>query len=204
MGGVGSGVLVEGDVEAGVGEPLTLTIPPTWMAVDNIPGSTVFVTPDAPPPGDPAVVFMRPAFLADPSQPGADVAEQVWWPLDDIEGWSEELIDGIITAEPVRTEIGGRGAWYLEVDITDPEVCGPFGHCAGFVINAFLGPSFVSAWSFEPGYHQRIWWVDGGDQPPLAVIASTPSDDRSGQTQADALLDSVVFGEPGPHPVDTE
>ena len=52
---------------AALGVPLTLTIPPTWMAVDNIPGSTILVPPDGPPPGDPNVAFMRPAFLSDPA-----------------------------------------------------------------------------------------------------------------------------------------
>jgi hypothetical protein len=106
---------------------------------------------------------------------------------------SRELVEGDLEA-----------AWYFETEVTDPEVCGPFSHCVGFIINAFLGPSYVSAWSFTPGFHHRIWWVDGGDQPPLAIIAGTSSDDRSGQVQADALLDSLVIGEPGPHPVETE
>jgi hypothetical protein len=104
---------------------------------------------------------------------------------------------------PQRTEFGGHGAWYFEAEVTDPGVCGPLAQCAGF-INVLLGPSYVSAWSFEPGSHHRIRWVDGGDQPPLAIIATTSSDDRSGQARADALLETLVIGEPGPHPVETE
>ncbi len=36
-----------------LGVPLTLTIPPTWMAVDNIPGSTVIVPPGRAATGEP-------------------------------------------------------------------------------------------------------------------------------------------------------
>lgn len=52
----------------------------------------------------------------------------------------------------------------------------------------------------ELGVHQRIWWIDGGAEAPLVIIAGTPGNDRSYQTKADELLDSLVIGEPQAHP----
>jgi hypothetical protein len=36
------------------------------------------------------------------------------------------------------------------------------------------------------------------------IIAATPSDDRTFQATADALLDTLVIGDPAPHPVPFE
>jgi hypothetical protein len=83
-------------------------------------------------------------------------------------------------------------------------VCGPFQHCAGFVINTFLGPSSVSAWAFEPGIHDRVWWVDGGDEPPFVIIASALPADINFQDRADELLATLEIGEPLPHPAADE
>ncbi len=73
-------------------------------------------------------------------------------------------------------------------------------YCAAFLLNTITPEYGLSGWSFEPGFHQRIWVVDGGDHPPLVVIASTRSDGRSFQTEADGTLDRLVIGEPQPHP----
>jgi hypothetical protein len=182
-----------------LGTPFTVTVPQGWLMGDNIPGATVFTEPSSSRDAPRDVWFFRPTLLADPAQPQADVDDQVWWPLDDIDGWLESLVDGIITAGPEPTEIGGRSAVYFEAEPAE-SVCGPLQHCAGFVINTFLGPSAVSAWAFEPGIHDRVWWVDGGDQPPFVIIASALSDDRTAQDRADELLASLEIGEPQPHP----
>ena len=46
----------------------------------------------------------------------------------------------------------------------------------------------------------RPLWVDGGDQSPLVIIAGAPSGIEGFRDTADQLLDSLVIGEPGPHP----
>lgn len=183
-----------------LGTPFTVTVPPEWAMADNIPGATGFIEPGTTHENPRDVWFFRPTLLADPTQPQADIADQVWWPLGDIEGWLETVVEGIVTVGPEQTTIGGRSAIYFEAEVTNPDACGPFSHCAGFVINTFLGPSAVSAWAFEPGIHHRVWWIDGGDEPPFVIIASTPSNDRSFQPRADELLASLKIGEPKPHP----
>jgi hypothetical protein len=85
-----------------------------------------------------------PTLLADPTKPEADVQDQEWWPLDDIGGWLELLFDGIVTKGPEEIDLGGRSVIYFEAEVTDPDVCGPLQHCAGFVINTFLGRGFKS------------------------------------------------------------
>jgi hypothetical protein len=143
---------------------------------------------------------LRPTVLADPTQPGAPVDAQVDWPLDDIDGWLDNLVDGIVTEGSESTRIGGRDAVYFEVEITDDRVCGSSDYCAGFVINTFDDNS-ISGWAFEPGFHQRVWWVDGGDHEPLLIIAGTQSTDLSFQETADQLLSTLTIGDPQPHPV---
>ena len=71
---------------------------------------------------------------------------------------------------------------------------------AGFIVNT-IDEDSISGWSFEYGYHQRVWWVDGGDQPPLVILAGVPSGIESFREDADRLIDSITIGEPGPHPV---
>ncbi len=185
-----------------LGVPIAINLGPEWWVLDNIEGATGFGHPESSGHGDREVWFFRPTLLADPTQPGADVQDQVWWPLEDIDGWLEALVDGIVTGDPQEVEVGGRPATYFEAEVTDPDVCGPFQHCAGFVINTFLGPSQVSAWSFEPGVHHRVWWIDAGDQPPLVIIAADFTGDHDFGKAVDELLDGLVIGEFGPHPVD--
>jgi hypothetical protein len=185
-----------------LGTPVTITIDGDWWVQPNIAGHTVFSHPDSSSTGDRDAVLLRPTFIADPTQPGAPVDEQVAWSLDDIDGWLDEVVDGIVTSEPEATQFGGRDAVYFEVEITNEDVCGTSGYCAGFIINT-IDDDGISGWSFEPGFHQRVWWVDGGDHEPLVIIASTPSDDSglSFQSDADQLLGTIQIGDPQPHPV---
>lgn len=183
-----------------LGVPVTVTLEGDWWVQPNVLGHTVFSHPDSQRPADRDVVFLRPNTLSDPTQPGAGVDEQVPWELDDIEGWLDNVIDGIVVAGPEQTTIGGRDAVYFEVDIANTATCGPHDYCAGFVINTMDGNG-ISGWSFEYSFHQRVWWVDGGDHEPLVIIASVPSGLQAFVDDADQLLDSLEIGDPGPHPV---
>ncbi len=182
-----------------LGTPLTLTFDDQWQSPLNAPGHTIFG--DRGPDFTGEVAFLRPHLLTDPAQPGAAAEAQTPWPLDDIEGWLDNLIDGIVTAGPERVQIGGRDAVYFEAEITDRGVCGDFGYCAGFLVNTIDDQGNISGWAFQPGVHQQIWWIDQGDEPPLAIIVVTPSADRSFENQAATLLDTLVIGDPNPHPV---
>lgn len=183
-----------------LGTPFTITVPVGWSMADNIPGATGFVDTTSTRAEAREVWFFRPTLLADPTQPQADVDDQVWWPLDDIDGWLENLIPDVVTEGPERVEFGGRDAVHFAAEPAN-SVCGLLQHCAGFVINTFLGPSAVSAWDFQPGIRDRVWWVDGGDQPPFIVIARTLADDLEFQTTAGALLATLMIGKPQPHPI---
>jgi basic membrane lipoprotein Med (substrate-binding protein (PBP1-ABC) superfamily)/DNA-binding SARP family transcriptional activator len=197
------GPIEPGTVEiTALGTPLTLTFDSGWQVPLNAAGHTVVVSTDPDVVGD--VNFLRPHLLTDPTQPGAAVGVQDAWPLDDIEGWLGNVIDGIVTAGPERVQIGGRDAVYFEAEITDRAVCGNFGYCAGFFVNTIDEQGNISGWAFQPGVHQQIWWVDQDDEPPLAIIVVTPSADRSFEQQAATLLDALVIGDPEPHPVPYE
>jgi hypothetical protein len=130
------------------------------------------------------------------------------WPLDDIEGWLDNIVDGIVVTDPQQVTIGGRDSVYFEAEITDPAaVCGTASFCAGFVANTHTpGPEFggegvISGWPFMPGFHDRIWGIDQGTEAPLVIIAQTASTDRDFQPTADSLLDTLTIGDPQPHPI---
>jgi len=186
-----------------LGTPLTLTFDDGWLSPLNRLGHTVLTDPAGGSfVGD--VTFLRPHLLTDPTQPGAAVGVQDAWPLDDIEGWRDDVIDGIVTTGAERVQIGGRDAVYFEAEITDRSVCGNFSYCAGFIVNTIDDFGNISGWAFQPGLHQQVWWVDQGDESPLVVIVATPSGDRGFRDQAAALLDTLVIGDPAPHPVPYE
>lgn len=189
---------------AALGTSLTLTLDEPWLVPVNVLGETVFAHPDSQRAGDRDVVFLRPHGLADPTKPYAALEDQEPWPVDDIEGWLDRLVDGIDASEAARVEIGDRSAVYFEVELADRMLCGKFGFCAGFLANTIDDDGSISGWAFEPGYHQRIWWVGQGAERPLVIIASTPVDDRSHQAAADALLATLQIGNPRPHPVPFE
>ena len=180
------------------GVPFTFTLEEEWWVQINSPGQVVLTDPAAEAPGDRDVWFLRPSALADPSQPGADRDIQQDWPLDDIEGWVDNLIDGIETSEPEMVELGGRQAVRFTAEVTDERICGET-VCAEFVTN-----NLVRGRSFDPGTTSTIYWVDMGDAAPLAVIIGSPSTDDQWLDTAEAMLATVEFGEPGPHPIDAD
>jgi basic membrane lipoprotein Med (substrate-binding protein (PBP1-ABC) superfamily)/DNA-binding SARP family transcriptional activator len=191
-----------------LGTPLTVNVVGDWFVQVNMLGHTVFSHPDSSIAGDRDVVFLRPAEFADPTNPGGLFEEQVPWPssemdgLDGFEVWLAALQDGIISEGPRRTELAGIEAVYFEAEVVDVSTCGPEEWCVGFLVNTTTTGGGISGWAFQPGFHQRVWVVDGGEHPPLVVIASTPSDDRSFQAEADDFLSRITIGEPGPHPLE--
>ncbi len=197
------GPIEPGTIEiTALGTPLTLTFDDGWMSPLNVLGHTIVGGQDSDVVGD--VTFLRPHLLTDPTQPGAAVGAQVPWPLDDIEGWLDNLIDGIVTGGPEQVQIGGRDAVYFEAEITDRDVCGDFGYCAGFLVNTIDEQGNISGWAFQPTVHQQVWWVDQGDEPPLVIIVTTPSGRPDFENRAAELLDTLVIGEPAPHPIPFE
>ena len=189
----------------GLGTPMSLSLGAGWVPTRDDPGEAIFTFHEQSPDGyDRRLIFLRPHGMTDPLQP------QVFgpsWPLDDIEGWLDNIVDGIIVTEPRQVTIGGRDSVYFEAEITDPAVCGTASFCAGFVANTLTpGPEFggegvISGWAFTPGFHDRVWWIDQGTEAPLVIIAQTASTDRDFQPTADAVLDTLAISDPQPHPI---
>ena len=190
---------------SGLGTPVTLSLEDGWVQTRDNPGEVNFTYREQSAGGsNRRVIFLRPHLLSDPQQPHVFGAT---WPVDDIEGWLDVVVDGIIITDPQQVKIGGRDSIYFEAAITDPAVCGTASFCAGFIANTYKpGPEFggegiISGWAFNPGVHDRVWWVDQGDEAPLVIIAKTASTDRGFQPTVDALLDTLTIGDPQPHPV---
>ena len=49
-----------------------------------------------------------------------------------------------------------------------------------------------------------MWWVDQDNEPPLVIVVTTPSTERAFQSRAAELLDTLVIGDPEPHPIPYE
>lgn len=179
-----------------LGTPFSLTVDDGWWVQPNSSAHTVFTDPASVGPGDRDVVFLRPTGLVDPQQPQAARVAQVGWPLDDIEGWLEELIAGVVTGEPTTAMLGGRSAVRFEVRLDSDAVCGPEPYCVGFITN-----HSVNGFEFELNHRYVIYWVDQQAAPPVVVILGIPDGRESFEARADSLLETVAFGEPQPHPI---
>ena len=96
-------------------------------------------------------------------------------------------------------ELGGRQAVRFTTETIDQSVCGEEAFCAVFATN-----NLVHNWFLEPGTTSTIYWVDTGDVEPLAVIVGSPSTNDEWIDTAEAMLATLEFGEPGPHPIDAD
>lgn len=185
-----------------LGTPFSVTLEGDWWVQPNIPGHIVFSDPASLAPGDKDVAIFRVNFLADPLQPQAALDEQDVWPVDDIQGWLDNVIDGVILSEPTEVELGGRTALYFEAAV-EADICpdaSTNSYCVGFVINTAESASSLSGWAFEPGTYQRIYWIDEGDEAPIVIIIGTNVGFDDFVAPAEALLDTIQFGETQPHP----
>ena len=181
-----------------IGAPFVIDIPEGWFVQPNSFGHFVITDPESMGPGDRDIVMIRPSHLADPDQPGAPVDQQDGdWPLDDITGWLEALIPGVVDGDAVTTTIGGFEAVRFDVAVGDDVECGEE-FCVGFATNRQVN----SMW-FDPDVRYRVWWIDGGDQSPIAVNIGDGSAPEFAE-RAQAVLETVVFESIGPNPVPAE
>jgi hypothetical protein len=181
-----------------LGAPFLIDIPEGWWVQPNSFGRFVITDADSAGPGDRDIVMIRPSNLADPDQPAAPVEEQAGdWPLGDINGWLEALIPGVVDGGPVDTTIGGLDAVQFDVAVTDEVACGEDG-CVGFATNRL-----VNGMWFDPPTGYRVWWIDGGDESPIAINIGDGSDPEFTE-RAQAVLDTVTFESVGPNPIPSE
>ena len=193
-----------------LGTPFSVAIEGDWWVQPNRPGWTVFSAPESQGPSDDDVVFLRPTLLSDPTDPGACCDGTNEWPMDDIQGWLDNIVDGVVVSGPEDVEIGGLPAVTFEVEVTDSAPCGPDYEgegvtgppfCVGFIVSNVGDDGNIDGYTFEPGFRERVLWVDQGDQPPVVIIVGTRIDDPSFDEQADALLATLAFGDTQPHPI---
>ena len=178
-----------------LGTPFDVEIDGDWSVLPNTDGFVVLGHPNSGGPGDRDVVFIRPTSLFDPAAPNAPNEELELWPVDDIEGWLDGIIDGLIVEPAVSTEVGGVEGIVFEVELADEELCGPQ-FCVGFVDN-----TDVSFKAFDPGFRDVVNWLDQGEHEPIAIIVGARTEDIDDWGPvAQSLLDTVTFGEPAPHP----
>ena len=181
-----------------LGAPFLIDIPAGWSVKPNSFGRLVISDPESSGPGDRDIVMIRPSNLADPDKPGAPVEEQAGdWPLGDITGWIDALIPGVVGGEPVNTTIGGLDAVRFDVAVTDEVECGEK-FCVGFATNRELNGMF-----FDPPTRYRVWWIDGGDEAPIAINIGNGSDLEFTE-RAHAVLDTVTFESVGPNPIPSD
>ena len=181
-----------------LGAPFVIDIPEGWFVQPNSNGFFVITDPSSTGPGDRDLVMIRVSNLADPTAPGAPAEDQAGdWPLDDITGWINALIPGVVDGDPVETTVGGLDAVQFDAAITDEVECGPE-FCVGFAINRD-----VSGLAFNPGVGHRVFWIDGGDESPIAIDIGDGGDPEFTE-RAQAVLDTVVFESVGPNPVPSE
>ena len=180
------------------GVPFVFEVDREWTTFSVGPGHLVLADPDV---RDRGLSFIRPSELSSPSAPGESPEAQLGWPIDDIEGWLENVIDGVFIGDVESVELGGRPAIRFTAEVTNNAACGQFGeYCAAFVTN-----HFSAGWTFELGFRSTVYWVDmGADLAPLAVLFGSRADDDNWQQIAEGLLGTLEFGEPGPHPVSTD
>lgn len=180
-----------------IGAPFSIDIPADWFVQPNSFGHFVITDPGSRGPGDRDIVMIRPSILSAPDEPGARPDEQGGWPVDDIDGWLDELIPGVVDGEPVDTTIGGLDAVQFDVAVTDEVECGDE-FCVGFATNRLVN----SMW-FDPGTGYRVWWIDGGDESPIAINIGDGSDPEFTE-RAQAVLDTITFESVGPNPIPSE
>ena len=181
-----------------IGAPFTIEIPEGWWVQPNSNGQFVITDAASEGPGDRDIVMIRPSNLADPEQPGAPAEEQAGdWPLDDIDGWLAALIPGVVSGEPTDATLGGLDAVQFEVDITDDVECGEF-FCVGFATNRLVTDMFFDR---RTGY--RVWWIDGGEESPIAVNIGDGTNPAFTE-RAQAVLDTMMFESIGPNPIPSE
>jgi hypothetical protein len=138
---------------------------------------------------------MRPTELSDPAAPGDRVWQQELWPVDDLEGRLDNVVDGLVVSAVRETSLGGAQAMIFDLEIAEDLDCG-MAYCALFVDVA--GRNGLTLFR-DVDY--RLWWLDRGQYEPLAVVVGADPSGAGFFDTAESLLSTVAFGPPAPHPM---
>jgi hypothetical protein len=178
-----------------LGTPFSLTVVEDWFAQVNSDAGAVLTDPASNGPGDRDVVFMRPTELSDPAAPSARIWQQELWPVDDLEGWLENVVDGLVVSEVRETSLGGAPAVTFGLEIAEDFDCG-MAFCALFVdVGGRNGLTLFRDFDY------RVWWLDQGKYELIAVVVDADPSQGEFFDTAESLLSTVAFGSPAPHPM---
>lgn len=181
-----------------LGTPMSFTTTEVLNTQPNGGGMFVISDVSSRAPDDRDIVFMRAANLSNPVAPNEPIESEPLWPADDFLGWLENLPEGVITTDPVETSVNGLPAIRVDLSIADDMTCGWVpGFCVGFAEN-----NGEQIKALNKGASYRAWMVDQGDEDPLLIVAGIARDDQAPWFErADAVLDTVAFGEVTTNPV---
>lgn len=180
-----------------VGTPTSFTTAERLSTQPNGGGHFVLSDVSSQGPDDRGLVFMRIGAFTDPAAPNTPVGSQTAWPNDDFLGWLENRPSTVIASEPIETTLGGKPALQVDLSLDETAECGfAPGACVGFVLN-----NGQDIKALNPGSSYRVWVVNQGDEDPLLVSADIARpEDAAWFDRADAVLDSVAFGDLQPNP----
>ena len=182
---------------ASLGTPMSFTATEALSTQPNGGGHFVVSDISSRAPDDRGLVFFRVSAFSDPDVPNSPIEEQTGWPSDDFRGWLENLNDGVIASDSVDTTINGLPAIRVDLRLDESLECGWLpGTCAG------LASSPDDIKGLNQGASYRVWVVEMADEDPLLISADIPRDeDADWFDRAEAVLDTVAFGEIEPNPV---
>ncbi|MFV2039074.1 MAG: hypothetical protein ACC660_02405 [Acidimicrobiales bacterium] len=180
-----------------LGTPFTFTLDEEWWVQPNEPGFFVLSDPASVGPDDRDIVFVRVTGLPDPSATNVSSEGRPEWPLDDIDGWLDNLAEGITITNRQTVNLGDRSAVRFDLRVEDDFECGAE-FCMVFVNNGESGGK-----ALNPGVDFRIHWIDEGDSP-IVVITGAGLEGAPFFERAEAVMATLAFGEQQPHPIDTE
>ncbi len=184
-----------------LGTPFSFTLDEEWWVQPNEPGFFVLSDPASVGPDDRDIVFVRATGLADPDAPNANREDQTGWPLDDIDGWLDNLTAGITITNRQTVNLGDRTAVRFDLRVEDNFECGTE-FCMGFVANSTIG-GLAGGKAFNPGIDFRIHWIDDGESP-IVVITGAGLEGAPFFERSEAVLATLAFGDQQPHPLDVE
>lgn len=180
-----------------LGTPFSLTVGDDWFVQVNSDAGVVLTDPASRGPGDRDVVFMRPTDLSAPAEPTDSLEEQEFWPVDDIEGWLENVVDGVVVSDVRQASLGGSEALAFDLELVQDFECGPDSRfCA-----LFFDIARRNGKALDRDFDYRVWWVDDGQYEPIAVVVGAGPSDTDFFETAETLLSTIAFGPPAPHPI---
>lgn len=169
-----------------LGTPASFDVSNVWVLEEHVAGYVRFTHRSG---GQ--MWMLRPTGLVDPSAPTAEDADTSW-PVDDLDGWLSRLDESVQVGEPPSPDGGREGLRRFDLTV-DPAACADVDQCVALATNRGIHTVEVPATSST-----RMWWFEMGSFEPLVVVATG---DASALTAAAAVVESLGFGEPQPHPI---